>query len=873
MSRKISILLVFVLWALSIFAQQQNIKIDAQNMPLNQLMVHLRDVHNIQLSFNHNELSKYTITLSQQFSSPDEVIKQIFLELPFEVKKKGDVFVIVPQKKKKTDLPKPITHTISGQVVEAGSFEPLPFSHILINNNRHLVSDVNGVFSYTASADSTFHVQVSHLGYFIFDTLLYSGAKPKLELKSSIYGLSEIKVLDNLVARAALIGDQPGNMKINHTIARFLPGQGDNSVFNLIRLMPGVQAAGEQNSDLVIWGSYEGQSQITFDGFTLFGLKNYNDNISVVNPFMVKNIEVFKGGYDARFGNRVGGIVNIAGINGTLRKPSFSFNINTATINTLAEIPFRKKSTLVVALRHSFYNLYNPDDFNIFAPTRPQLINSRSQNNTRTSITDVDVYPDDYLFRDLNLKYTVNFNNNSQLFVSAYGGSDRFRLSAQTEVQWKPRGRDTGLGTIPLNVNYSSSEQNTQRGFSLNYSFKPHNKVHSYIVVAHSAYNKQISDSIQLNSENAGIVSNRDLLYTQNTARENAVRFENTISLNNGYQIETGSGLFGNRAYIANKIALPNLPDIDQSTEFQNTRLFFYLNDILPLGPRLTLKTGARASWVVFARSMFFEPRASVAYRISEAIKAHAAWGIYNQYTYKMASVDKNNNYTWLWVTARERSQVLGATHWVAGLNYFQNGLTINLDTYYKTTRNLTRREYTATNTGSINNGVFQLLKGNARTFGLDLYVKKDFGHHAVWATYTLSKAEEALALPSQQAVNYILAPHDQRHELKMAALFKVGPIYLSGNYVYGSGMQILRELFPAEAEDVDYSRFDAAITWKFNGKLNGETGFSVLNVFDTYNLKYANLKNINLAQNLGSIKIYTGAVPFTPVLFLKMDF
>ncbi|MBN2262362.1 MAG: TonB-dependent receptor, partial [Prolixibacteraceae bacterium] len=849
MSRKISILLVFILLALSTFAQQQTIKIDAQNLPLNELMVQLRDVHNIQLSFNHNELSKYTVTLSQQFASPDEAINQIFLDLPFDVKKKGDVFVIVPQKKKKSGLPKPISHTISGQVVEAGSFEPLPFSHILINNNRHLISDINGAFSYTASADSTFRVQVSHLGYFIFDTLLYSGAKPKLELKPSIYDLSEVEVLDNLVSRAALIGEQPGNMKINHSIARFLPGQGDNSVFNLIRLMPGVQAAGEQNSDLLIWGSYEGQSQITFDGFTLFGLKNYNDNISVVNPFMVKNIEVFKGGYDARFGNRVGGIVNITGINGTLQKPSFNFNVNTATFNALAEIPFRKKSSLVVALRHSFYNLYNPDDFNIFAPTRPQLINGRSQNTNRASITDVDVYPDDYLFRDLNLKYTINFNNNSRLFVSAYGGGDRFSLNAQTEVQWKPRGRDAGSGTIPLNVNYSSSEQNTQRGFSLNYSFKPHSRVQSSLLLTHSAYNKQISDSIQINSTNAAIVSNRDLLSTVNTAKENALRFENTISLNNGHQIETGSGLFGNRAYIANKITLPNLPDIDQSTEFRNTRLFFYFNDILPLGPRLTLKTGARANWVVFARSMFFEPRVSIAYKISGAVKAHAAWGIYNQYTYKMASVDKDNNYTWLWVTARERGQVLGATHWVGGLNFFQNGLTINLDTYYKTTRNLIRRVYLPAKNGETALESFNTLKGNARTYGFDLFVKKDFGHHAVWATYTLSKADEALALPLQQAASYVLAPHDQRHELKMAALFKLGPIYLSGNYVYGSGMQILRDLFPTETDNVDYSRFDAAITWKFNGKLNGETGLSVLNVFDTYNLKYANLKNINLTQ------------------------
>ena len=82
-------------------------------------------------------------------------------------------------------------------------------------------------------------------------------------------------------------------MKVNANIARYLPGQGDNSIFNLLKLMPGIQAAGEQTTDLSIWGSSPGQSMVTFDEFTLFGMKNYNDNISVVNPLVVKNMEIF----------------------------------------------------------------------------------------------------------------------------------------------------------------------------------------------------------------------------------------------------------------------------------------------------------------------------------------------------------------------------------------------------------------------------------------------------------------------------------------------------------------------------------------------------------------------------------------------------
>ena len=71
-----------------------------------------------------------------------------------------------------------------------------------------------------------------------------------------------------------------------------------------------------------------------FDGFTIFGLKNFNDNISSFNPLMVKDIEVHKGGFDAAYGERVGGIVNITGKNGNFNKPSFSRNALNGSINS-----------------------------------------------------------------------------------------------------------------------------------------------------------------------------------------------------------------------------------------------------------------------------------------------------------------------------------------------------------------------------------------------------------------------------------------------------------------------------------------------------------------------------------------------------------
>jgi len=175
--------------------------------------------------------------------------------------------------------------------------------------------------------------------------------------------MKEIVVIGASIEKSIQTGTSPGTIKLNQKTAYYLPGSGDNEVFNLLRLQPGILAAGEQSSDLIIWGSYEGQSQIVFDGFTLFGMKNFNDNISAVNPFMAKDINILKGGFGAEYGERVGGIAIITGTDGNRLSPSVHLNVNNMTLNGMVSVPFRKKSSLLIAYRQTYYNLYNPDKY------------------------------------------------------------------------------------------------------------------------------------------------------------------------------------------------------------------------------------------------------------------------------------------------------------------------------------------------------------------------------------------------------------------------------------------------------------------------------------------------------------------------------
>ena len=874
MIRKITILCSIILLTTAGFAQPRSITVEVNNVPLNVLLLQLRNQYDFQFSYSENQLSRYKVTVSKTFTSKDETIEYLLKDLPFQLKKMNNVFIIVPDKKKQREEQKKGQTRITGQIVEAGSFEPLPYSSILINNHP-MIADVTGNFNFMASTDSLFHVRISHLGYYIYDTVLYASNHRQFKLVPSSIKLPEVTIQNNVVEKATIVGEKIGKITLNNNISRFLPGQGDNSVFNHIRLMPGIQAAGEQSTDLLIWGSYEGQSLITFDEFTFFGLKNYNDNISVVNPFLVKTIEIFKGGFEAKYGNRVGGIVNITGKNGNLQKPVFSLNVNPTTLNGMVELPMFKKSSLVLAYRQTYYNLYNSGDFNIFAPTRPKQNKGQKGVQSQNAKFDMAVYPDDYQFRDMNLKFSHQFDNGDQFYVSMYGGGDYFSLTADANLTRTTNPKPGKGNEIPISVTFLNKEENRQRGLSALYNKTWSNRLTSKFIFSHSDFSKQLTDEIQSINTTTQNIYKKDKTSTENSAIENSLRVENIFHLLNGHQVEFGGGFYNNEAKIdLNTNMASDTVSINTLNKFSNNRAFVYVDDYLPIGNRLILKTGARVNMLANGFKLNLDPRISVTYKLSEQLKFNASWGRYHQFIFKVANVDRDQNYSYLWVTSNKNTPTINATHWVGGINYFKNNLTVNLESYYKLTHNITQRVFEQRFEGNKRIDGYFPYSGNAKTYGIDLFVKKDFGKHSVWASYTLSKALESLAPQDKPLPAYQLAPQHQLHELKVAGLFNIHHFYLSADYVYGSGMEILREVFAKETSNVAYNRVDAAVTYKFTPKrFTGEVGFSVLNLFDTQNLKYANFKNIQLTPELGDVRVYSDAVPFTPILFLKLVF
>ena len=826
-------LLIFFFLFLCYYSYGQEIRIKASDRPLNKALADIRDNFQVHISFDDRSLEKYRVTLDSIFPTPADAIKSLLSGLPFGFDITDDVYVIYYAKpvRKKTE------YYLSGQIIDAVSHEPLPFSHITING-RTLATDMQGSFMHSSQTDSVFKIEATHLGYYILDTLLNAATGLHIKLMPASVGLKEIVITGHPIEMSTQIGNKPGLMKMNQKIAFFLPGFGDNSIFNLLRLMPGITASGEQTNDLIIWGSYAGQSQVLFDGFTVYGLKNFNDNISSFNPIMAKDIEVHKGGYGVEFGQRVGGIVNVTGKNGNTQKPSFTFMINNMTLNGEVEIPMFKRSSLVIAFRHTYYNLYNPSDMN-------GLIKRNNDADTSNDI-DVNIVPD-YRFRDINIKYSFNISDNDLFYISLYGGDDNFSYDINEPVdKWF--------------LLKNTWEVNTQTGGSAYYGKTWKNGNTSSLRVSFSQLNSDYDDDFRLKHRTVNYTYWIEDKSTRNQIAETTIRNDNRFALGKYHILETNEGFVYNHVELKEDTFGVRSVNIESFAQ----RAFVSVQDYMALGKKVIFKPGIRFTYAFNLNKLYADPRLSLSVNMGDYWKLNAAWGIYHQYISKSSVVDEMGNYRFIWaICNNDDVPVLTASHFVLGLSVHRKGWTFSMEPYYKRVYGITRYFYSPKYNWQ------GILNGDSKMYGVDFFLQKDFKKVTAWVSYSLSKTGERF--PDLPDESYHRAPQDQRHEVKAALMLNFDPFYFSTNYVYGSGFPYAPYPYDRDA-DRTYNRWDMSFIYKFlNRKVVGEVGLSVLNVLNTENIKYTNFERIPASQ-VNSINIYAEAIPITPALYLKFS-
>ena len=803
------VLLIPFLYSSYFFSQE--VKLNYNEQPINEILIDLSAKYNVQLSINSSSSNTCQLAINQTFTSLDEAFKFIASACNLEIQKVGGIYSF----KTATNLPKVVKkeqYLFQGLVSDKIDKEPLPYAKVKFNGQA-ISCDENGRYSFYSEQDKT-QTTFIYLGYFTLDTLLSKNTNISIQLDYQMNSLETVEILQQQKKETFFqtVGEKSGLYTFNNIASNLIPSNND-LLFNLLRLYPGVNASSELSSEAIIWGSYPGQTQTIFDGITLFNSSGMNENVGRLNPFFIKNIELYKGCYNVNVGDRIGSITLISGKDGNKDSSSFKVAVNNQIANLYYNQPLKKiNSSLQFGLRKSYFQLF--DYSTIF----------KSNLNKN--------YPN-YSYQDFNLKWNTNFKNNDRLEVSLITSSDDYKERINEKK----------------NPYYSNIGVNSkQYGGAISYYKSWYKRGISKVTATSSEFLPNYLNQSDIKSSLDTIQSS---YYLENSISESSVKIEHQFSNRKRFNLLIGTGYIQNNYnyLLKNQEIL-----VSNKTETKHTRISSFAKNTFQLKDRLTISTGVKMDLLMNNSSVYLQPRINFKLKLFTSFHMNGGWGIYNQFIEKALVKDEFGSKTYFWQTVQANSNdVPKSIHQQLSFVYAKSNLEILVEGYIKQSSNLT--SYYTDNSNN-----FEELNGNSNALGIDFFIKKKFKKHQYLIAYSLGKIDEETLSESSKYSS--LAPQNQFQELKGGLFLSFNKWKFSFTEVIGSGFEngTIKKASP-------YHRFDFAFNYKLlKTKWDIDLGISILNVFNNQNVRFNQFSSLpELSEN----SIF--AIPFTPTINLTI--
>ncbi|MCG8475011.1 MAG: carboxypeptidase-like regulatory domain-containing protein [Cytophagales bacterium] len=787
-------------------------------MPLHQVLKDLHKRYGLQFSYDHSLISSTVVSDSTRYESPEKAVEGLLEKAGLRLQALGDVYVVLKKKILQRDtLSFANRFYYSGQVTDSENGEPLPFSSVQWGG-QGLNTDAQGFYSFFSRRPQE-RVSISYLGYYLLDTLLSPGRHRQLRLRPSTLDLDEVVVLSAPKIPSAVVGKHSAQIKVNHQAAAFLPGNNNSTIFYLLRLQPGVLAASEQEGHYSLWGSYPGQTQIKFDGITLFSGSSLNNEIGAVSPLMLQSVEVYKAAYSHDKGDRVGGAIHMTGKVGNTESVEAQLNLNTQTVSGRLNVPIANRYALQAAFRQTYYQVIDWEE----------VFTGDAEENRG-------FFSPDFSFQDVNVKFSGKLPGGDLFYVSTLANRDRSESTATRRSKKTGEARESRRREV----------EKSTKGISAHYAKNWSGLGTTHFSGAFSGFRIQ---SFDRSERRPGEVRTH---FSENGVNEKSFGIDHQFPAASGHE-----------PHLQVKVTQHSLYLMEDTVDWQsadrknkNTLWSAHLKDDWQIG-RWGIQPGLKLNYLAQSGSWYLLPRLGIYMVPSDNWRLHAAWGKYNQYISERAIYDASGNFFQAWRLHNDvQAPVVQGEHFTGGLSFQKNGFQWSTEGFYKTTQGI-RRVF------SEQRPRLESRRGESRGFGADIYIRKRWNRHHFWVAYTLSRTEERFSGVSPE---FCRAAHDQLHELKVAGILDFDPWFIAANYVYGSGLYGSAAV--NDGTPAPYNRLDAAVLYRFQaGRMRMEAGASFVNLTNARNVGNSNFSNLPSGKIL-----YSKGVSFTPSMFLKVE-
>jgi hypothetical protein len=641
--------------------------------------------------------------------------------------------------------------SVSGTVRDAETGETLVQATVLAEGTaRGAATNRQGFYALTGLEAGAATLVFSYIGYEpVRETLtLAPGERRRLDvaLQPATFEGGEV-----VVESEAPIEEEKavGVQEVPIRLIQQIPSAVENDLFRALQLLPGVKAASDFSSRLYIRGGSPDQTLILLDQTTVYNPTHFFGFFSTFNTDAIKDVRIYKGGYPAEYGGRLGSVIDVSNRDGNRNRLDGKVSVGLLASRVNAEGPFRLPAT---DMRGSWFLALRRSTL------EPLLAALRESE---------EFIPDGFYFYDVNGKVNLDVTPNDRLSIAGYAGVDDVRFPFAENARFDLRyGNQTG--SVRYTRILSDRVFATLRLTGSRYFSFPEAEI------AGTAFEQRNTiDDVSLKADVEWLASPR--LELKGGAWGGDLRFR----LNN---------FFDGQETLDSRIASRYGSGYVQAT-FRPT-------------PPWILTGGLRASTFSAGDYLRWEPRFSVERKFGERVLAQVAYGRYYQYL-ALISNEAFSAFD-VWVTTDDGVPPAYGDQFVLGLKTRPTAnLGVDAEVYYRTLRDLFEIDPNLPDVAGLDYAdIFRFGEGYAT--GLEIQVERPSGRVNGFVAYTLGFTQRKFVGAGGEPVNpgpdgepqYFSPKYDRRHDLSLVANLELGRGWtLTGTFVYATGQAYTRAI------------------------------------------------------------------------------
>ncbi len=695
-------------------------------------------------------------------------------------------------------------------------------------------TDAEGFYIVLRIPPGQYAFQASFIGFQpVVDTLVIAANETitkNVRMRESQAELDELVIEAERVRQPASV--TAGLQSVSPQDIELIPAPDVSAdLVNYITTLPGVVATGDRGGKLFIRGGEPTQNLVQLDGMLVYQPFHIVGFYSAFPADIVRNADIYAGGFGARFGGRLSSVVDIAARSGNKRR--FNAAVTAAPFVSSARIEgplVRDRASIILAGRQS-------------------IIDQGAANLIDNNLP--------FRFGDQFAKLHATLSSTSQLSFTGIRTTDRGVIGLGEE-----------LADIDSDTTNQVNWENLAAGarFIVLPSTLP---VFAEIVLSTSRLEQEFGT--RKNPARRSIIS-------MFNASANVTYFTPNTDVHWGLFIQTSEtdtdlgGLFQN---------------VEDTQEFV-TEAGLYLEPEIRVSSTFTVRSGLRLHTFPSKANTFLEPR----FRLVWTSGIHQFSGAFGQYHQQIVGLndrrDAGDIFT-AWTSA-PLLRVPAAIHGIVGYKLSpSSGVDLSIEGFWKRLSDLSIPEWTAFPRFTV-----RLQPADGTVYGADIRFGVDRSWFFGFVSYGYSVVEyeakgASIPLWFGSSIQKFSPPHDRRHQVSAVTSFQYKGFELSMRWQYGSGLPFSRSIgfdkfvlisgrndvredpgltrvlygLPYDGRLPDYHRLDISLDRRFefgSAALTVQAG--VINVYDRKNLFYMDLFTLTRVDQL----------PLIPSIGLKLE-